>query len=201
MLSIQETKPPIVKFRQMAVEDRNATNEQGRLITRNMNIAEIHQPGQHQHVVEREAEEWLKQLKLLCANGTQPAKWYGAFKEMYDDFLAGRETPETGFPVRSWARLQAADVENFLALNIRTVEAVADMGEEAIKNFGMNARLYRDEARAWLASGNENATKVVAQAAEIVRLTEMLSQMAERVAALEDDKPKRGRPARDPDQT
>lgn len=197
MLSIKETKPPIVEFKQVAVEDRQATIDSGMLKTKNENHVFIHQPGQHQSVAVRNAEEWLAQLKTQCANGQQPSKWYAAFKEMYDDFLAGRETPEQGFPIRSWARLQAADVENFLSLKIRTVEDVANMGEEAIKNFGMNARLYQREAQAWLKSGNENATRVVALEEENKRLKEMLEQMADRVASLEEDKPKRGRPARE----
>lgn len=197
MLAIKDTKPPIVEFKQVAVEDRAATIEAGMLKTKNENRVFVSQPGQHQHVVEKNAEEWLAQLKSQCANDQQPRKWYPAFKEMYDDFIAGRETPEQGMPVRSWARLQAADVENFLALKIRTVEDVANMGEEAIKNFGMNARALKQDAIAWLKSGNENATRVVALEAENKRLNETLDQMAQRLASLEEDRPKRGRPARE----
>src|SRR3979411_570319 len=113
-MQIQEARPPFVEFKQVAVEDRNASIEAGMRVTKNVNMAFIQQVGSKDQV-EKVAEDWLTQLKKQCYEGIQPEPWYRHFNEKYQDFLAGRETPEKGFPVREWPVLSPAEVENLIA--------------------------------------------------------------------------------------
>lgn len=196
MLSIQETRPPYVEFKQVAVEDRNATIESGIRKTKNVDMAYIQQIGQRDSV-EKNAEEWLEQLKKQCYEGRQPEVWYAHFKKKYDDWKAGRETPEVGTPVKEWPVLSPADVENMLAMKTFTVEDVSNWSEEAIAKFGVGGRVLRDKARAWLSSGNKTAEKLVALEVENKQLQDMINTLSEKIKALEEDKPKRGRPAKE----
>lgn len=189
-MQIQEARPPYVEFKQVAVEDRNASIDKGMRITRNVNMAFIQQVGSKDQV-EKVAEEWLNQLKKQCYEGIQPEPWFKHFNEKYKDFLAGRETPESGMPVREWPVLSPAEVENLIAHKVMTVEAVAELTEEALQRCGMGTRILRDKARNWLSAGNKGAEKLTALEVENKTLKEMLEKANERLTALEADKQKR----------
>lgn len=196
MLTIAAAKPPYVQFKQVAIEDRNLSIENGRRITKNVNMAFIQQVGQRDQV-ERIAEEWLDQLKRQCYEEIQPAEFYVHFKKKYEDWKAGIETPEHGTPITEWPVLSPAQVENLRSIHSYTVESIAQWGEEALNRYGMGGRELREKAKAWLESGDKNAEKLLAVEAENRSLKDMIEKLAAKVAALEDDKPKAGRPRKD----
>jgi hypothetical protein len=192
MPSIQEARPPYVEFKQIAVEDRNASIEQGRRVTKNVNMAYVMQIGSKDQT-EKVAEEWIAQLERKAIDGEYPEDWVRHFSTKFQDWLAGRETPENGYPIREWAVLSPADVENLLALKIRTVEDLAAANEELLqKNLGL--RTLKQKAQAWLNSSNASAEKLAALEIENEQLKETIDRMNERLKAVEADKPKRGRP-------
>jgi FtsZ-binding cell division protein ZapB len=195
MPAIQEARPPYVEFKQVAVEDRNASIEQGRRVTKNVNMAYVMQLGSKDQT-EKVAEEWLAQLRRKVIEGEYPDAWLKHFDTKFQDWKAGRDTPENGYPVREWAVLSPAEVENLLELKIRTVEDLAAATEELLqKNLGL--RTLKQKAQAWLESANSGAEKLAALTVENEQLKETIERMNERLQALEADKPKRGRPPKD----
>jgi predicted ATPase len=197
MPAIQEARPPYVEFKQVAVEDRNASIEAGRRVTKNVNMAFVMQIGSKDQT-EKVAEDWLAQLRRKSIEGEYPEQWSRHFEQKFEDWKAGRETPENGYPIREWAVLSAADVENLLELKVRTVEDLAAATEELLsKNLGL--RTLKQKAQAWLESANSGAEKVSALAIENAQMKETIERLMERLTALEADKPKRGRAIKEED--
>ncbi|HWT40961.1 MAG TPA: hypothetical protein VN081_06910 [Dongiaceae bacterium] len=195
MPAIQEARPPYVEFKQVAVEDRNASIEQGRRVTKNVNMAYVMQIGSKDQT-EKIAEEWLAQLSRKAMENEYPEQWVKHFNEKYKDWLAGKETPENGYPIREWPVLSPAEVENLLEMKIRTVEDLAAATEELLqKNLGL--RTLKQKAQAWLGSANVSAEQLTALKVENEQLKETIERMNERLQSLEADKPKRGRPAKE----
>jgi FtsZ-binding cell division protein ZapB len=195
MPAIQEARPPYVEFKQVAVEDRNASIEQGRRVAKNINMAYVMQIGSKDQT-EKIAEDWLAQLKRKSVEGEYPEAWVKHFDAKFQDWLAGRESPENGYPIREWAVLSPAEVENLLEMKIRTVEDLAAATEELLqKNLGL--RTLKQKAQAWLESANSGAEQLAALKIENEQLKDTIERMNERLQAVEADKPKRGRPPKD----
>jgi len=67
----------------------------------------------------------------------------------------------------------------------------------AIRSAGMGGRAFRDKCRAYLAAANDQgkvATEVAQLKVEIENRDATIAKLEERLAVLEEDKPKRGRP-------
>jgi hypothetical protein len=192
MPSIQEARPPYVEFKQVAVEDRNASIEAGHRVTKNVNMAYVMQIGSKDQT-EKIAEDWIAQLKRKAMENEYPEAWANHFETKFKDWMAGRETPENGYPIREWAVLSPAEVENLLSIKIRTVEDLAAATEELLQK-SLGLRTLKQKAQAWLESANSSAEKLTALSIENVQLKETVERLNERLLALEADKPKRGRP-------
>lgn len=65
---------------------------------------------------------------------------------LYAKFKAGVEQAPDGTPLEQWALLSPAQVAEFKALHIYTVEAFAAVNDGQLRNMGMGARSIRDRA-------------------------------------------------------
>ncbi len=194
MIGIAQARPPFVEFKQIAREDKKKSIELGYRTTKNVDMAYIMQPGSRDQV-EIEAQAWLDSLKLKHINGSPdayPSEWIDSFRKKFEMWKEGMEAPPNGTSVREWPMLSPAQVENFIATRVLTIEDVAAMTEEAMGRFGMGARELREKAREWLAK-REVANSM---AQENEQLKAQLAELTARLSALETDKPKRGRPAK-----
>lgn len=193
MIGLQAVRPPFVEFKQIAVDDKPKTLELGRRVTKNLDMAFIMQPGS-KDCLEIEATKWLDSIKRKMLEGTAdayPQEWVEQFRKKYEMWKEGLEAPPMGTSVREWPVLSPAEVENFIACRILTVEDVAAMTEQAMGVFGMGARGLREKAREWLSAKD--------LAGEALKENEQLkAQLAELAARLQqvEEKPKRGRPAK-----
>lgn len=190
-LSVNQPRPPFVEFKQVAVEDRNASIAAGRRVTKNVNMALIMQPGSRDQL-EIIAEDWLETLKRSLYDGSPnayPEEWVAQFRTKFESWKQGIEAPVSGTHVREWAAIGPAEVENLLSLKIFTVEDVGAMTEEAMAKYGMGGRALRDKARDWLSA--QSVAQDVAK--ENNDLKKQLEELTARIAELEAS-PKRGRP-------
>lgn len=161
-MHVHQSRPPYVEFKQVAVEDRQATIEQGRRITKDLNMAFIMQPGSKDQV-EKIAEDWLAQIKnkmLTGAPDAYPPEWVDGFHKKFEMWQAGIETPPNGTSLRQVAFLSPASIENYQAMRIITVEDLAAMDEVAIQHAGIGSRSDRDKARAFLQSTADHGKAV-----------------------------------------
>jgi len=198
-IQLMEARPPYVRFEYRAVEDRQASIEKGHYVSKNIAIAFI-TPAGTKDITERDAEDWLNNLTNLSHQGQVNPQWPVHFRNMYDQWKRGEELPESGTAIKGWAVISPADQQNIIAANIRTVEDLAEASEQAMTHIGMGARMLKEKAKKWLESAHDNGKvvqKVTALEAENADLKRTLSEMMERMAALEADKPRRGRPPKD----
>lgn len=190
-MQVHQARPPFVEFKQIAKHDPVKSEELGYRVTKNVDMAFIMQPGSRDQV-EIGAQAWLDSIKRKMLDGAPdayPQDWVDGFRKKYELWKEGMEAPLNGTSVREWPVLSPAEVENFIANRILTIEDVSAMTEEAMSRFGMGARGLRDKAREWLSAKDlaGNALK------ENEELKKLLADALARIEALE-DKPKRGRP-------
>lgn len=81
---------------------------------------------------------------------------------LYAKFKAGVEQAPDGTPLEQWALLSPAQVAEFKALHVYTVEAFAAVNDAQLRNMGMGARQIRDRAILFIeqAAGAEPVLKL-----------------------------------------
>jgi hypothetical protein len=188
--SIKKEQFPLIKFDKVAVEDRDATIEAGRRITKDVDMVFIKQIGEKDETM-RNAEEWVKQLyeKAMGGNGKRPSipmEWYEFANKSYENWKKGYEAPREGTPVREWPILTPAQIQNLHSMNTYTVEEIAKWTENAVVMYGMGGRELRDKARLWLESGDAKAEQIQALQVENKSLKDKLQDLADQVLALQE---------------
>lgn len=193
-MQIAQARPPYVEFKRIAVHDPVRTEQLGRRVTKDVDMAFIMQPGSRDQV-ERVAADWLKSIKTKMLEGSPdayPEEWVSQFHNKYKAWQEGQDAPLNGTSVKEWPILSPSQAENFISLRVMTVEDVAVMTEDALAHFGMGARELREKAREWL-KGREATADLQKENEELKR---QLQELAARMNDLEADKPKRGRRAK-----
>ena len=204
MLSLYETRPPLVSFKQISVHDQVASEAAGRAVYRDVNLVNVTQPP-GRDVLEKNAEKWLAQIKENVMRGNPnayPREWVDAIYRAYEDWKNGIEckVPEGETALRNIPFVTPAEVENYAEMGIHTIEAAASMTEEALMAAGIGGRAFRDKCRSYLDQA-ENTGKAVEEIAALKKQLEirdgMIAALEKRLSALESgeaEKPKRGRP-------
>ena len=195
-IGIAPARPPFVEFKQVAREDRNASVEAGRRVTKNINMAFVMQPGSRD-CLEIVAEDWLSQIRkksAVRAPDAYPESWVEQFDQKFDLWKKGIEAPVNGTAIGEAPFLSPAEVENLKALKIFTIEDLAAATEEALGRFGMGARSIRDKARNYIQA--KSAAEV-----ELETMREQINELKAQLASLSGDQtdmPKRrGRPPKE----
>lgn len=195
---LQEMSIPYIQFETRSIEDRNATIEAGRVIYKDVVYAIIH-PAGRKDVLEKNAVEWIKELKdkamkrdnrQYAINNSYPMEVVERFERMLKMYLEDQEIPEEGTPIKTTDWLTPSQKANCLGANIRTVEDLANATEEGLTNIGMGARDLREKARNALksAEGGKVALEIDALTKENDNLKERIAKLE---AALSDNKPKK----------
>lgn len=199
MISLAQARPPFVEFKRVPKHDPIRSEELGRRVTKDVNMAFIMQPGSKDQV-ERVAEDWLASIKrkaLDAAPDAFPHEWVAGFHSMYESWKAGHEQPLNGTSVKEWPVLSPAQAENFISIGILCIEDVAAMTEEALSRFGMGCRELREKAREWIqgknvagsmAEENNALKKTIAELT--ARLEQLEANSAEQKPARKQRKPR-----------
>lgn len=145
----EEPKPPYVQFENRVVEDREASIAAGHFVGKDVVFAIVTPAGTRDRI-ERDAEEWLENVKEGVKQERMPSFWYDAYKRALQDFRESRETPEFGTPIMDWPGASPAQIKLLLDIGIRTIELLADANEETVQRIGMGGRALKQKAQAWL---------------------------------------------------
>lgn len=126
--------------------------------------------------------------RVLCqeAGSDEPMysnEWdrYKTFVKLYDDSELTDATL-TGTPINEWAEIKRTFAASLKVNNIFTVEAMANLPDERLQQIGMDGRMWREKARAYLAA-SANVGHATALAAELERVR---IDLAERDKAIAD---------------
>lgn len=143
-------------------------------------IMQIHSPGAPKsipaHVVEREKP----------GEESRPVEFhYRKYKAQIEAFKADATGGDmAGTPLDQLPMLDMATKATMRAMNIHTIEALAELPENGIQNLGMGARTWKTQAAAFLEQANGGAP-LARLAAENEDLKSRLAELAERMEALE----------------
>lgn len=197
-ITLMDARPPVVRFEQRTEEDREASIKAGGPMTRDVNFAIIRQSGSRDSV-EMKAEDFLAQYRAHAANGLIPATWVEHFSTEYERWKSGMDVSEFGCSVRNWPGVSKAQVENLIALGVRTIEDVAAMNEPTMNRLGLGARELKHKAAAYLEGrdANKSVEMIAALQAETankdVRIASLEAAIAELTARIESIQPTKKR--------
>jgi hypothetical protein len=93
------------------------------------------------------------------------------FPEEWAQYLAGQQTERTGTPIEQWPQLTPSQVLMLKQINIYTVEDVASLSDENVRNTGPGGFKLRDDAKRFLT--------LAQTAANVTVMEDMQKQMRE----------------------
>jgi len=178
---IQQARPPHVVYERRAEEDRTASIEQGRYVSRDVDYA-IVTPAGSKDRVERVVADWFLMLAGEVKAERWPQVWLDQLRAGYDSWTRGQTPPESGTPLSTWPALSPAQVKNWAQIGIRTIEELAEANEETLSAYGMGSRDMKSRAGLFLENAKSDSGPLVAKlrAAE-----ELIASMEVRMKSME----------------
>ena len=191
---IQQARPPHVVYERRAEEDRTASIEQGRYVSRDVDYA-IVTPAGSKDRVERVVADWFLMLAGEVKAERWPQAWLDQLRAGYDSWTRGQTPPESGTPLSTWPALSPAQVKNWAQIGIRTIEELAEANEETLSAYGMGSRDMKSRAGLFLENAKSDSGPLVAKlrAAEEL-ITSMEVRMKSLESQLQADTPKASQP-------
>lgn len=185
-MEVMKNRPPHVIFETRAVQNRTKTIASGVPVYDNVNYAQIY-PAGSKDCHEKIAEDWLKQIKNFALEGKYDPQHLSFFELRFAEFLKGNELPENGTPIKMWPQATPADIAQLQAAKIYTVEDLAALPESGFGLVGMNARVMKEKALAWLGAGDKGkqAEQIAALQVAIRDLTDALQRETDKRKELE----------------
>lgn len=180
-MHIQQARPPHVVYERRAEEDRTASIEQGRYVSRDVDYA-IVTPAGSKDRVERVVTDWFLMLAGEVKAERWPQTWLDQLRAGYDAWARGQTPPESGTPLSTWPALSPAQVKNWAQIGIRTIEELAEANEETLSAYGMGSRDMKSRAGLFLENAKSDSGPLVAKlrAAE-----ELIASMEVRMKSME----------------
>ena len=180
-MHIQQARPPHVVYERRAEEDRTASIEQGRYVSRDVDYA-IVTPAGSKDRVERVVADWFLMLAGEVKAERWPQAWLDQLRAGYDSWTRGQTPPESGTPLSTWPALSPAQVKNWAQIGIRTIEELAEANEETLSAYGMGSRDMKSRAGLFLENAKSDSGPLVAKlrAAE-----ELIASMEVRMKSME----------------
>lgn len=140
---------PYVTFSTETIEDVARTKADGVMRFKDQDYAISTVPGDKGNNVYK-IESFFERKDQEVRNGRASAEWLKKWRNDYELYKQGKEIPEDGTPIKGWKLLSGAQQEELIRINIRTVEALAAMNDDGIRNFGMGAIEMKRRAKAWI---------------------------------------------------
>lgn len=159
----QDKNLPNVTFYNEARHDPAASKREGRPIYHDVEMVNIAFPADRQRTLVRPAKSEWKKIK------GEIVTYVDRFPEQYRRFKANEPQLIEGTPLSEAPFLTAAQRATLKALNVHTVEQLASLQGQALKNLGAGGLAQQQAAAAYLENAKGTAN-VTAQAEEIARL-------------------------------
>ena len=192
-----EDDPPFLKFEKDTVKDADETRRQGRVVYKPAVMVHVSAHGDTKtsvpYVVEKPGPDgekvtpWLDQLKERLHHRLISQQYYNYCLQAYEQFQKTGHVEVNGIPVEKWAQLEAHEIKNLKAIQIHSVEQVAEMNETSMQNYGIGARPLKEKAKAYLKASNAGvASEVITNLqAQINTRDEHLKGLEAKIAELQ----------------
>lgn len=188
----------VPRFYMHTTQNEAKSREAGRPIFDEMEVCEVRMAANKQTVGVFPAHEVFKRVHRN--DGSSEELTYAiAFNEQYKKFKANEAQDLSGTPLSEAPFLTQAKRLELKAMNVHTVEALAAVDGQPLKQLGMTGREMKNQAMAYLAKANEGAD-VTRIAAENVAMSQELSELRKQVQELTAAaKPSKAKPKADDD--
>ena len=149
---------PIVQFYVEAKHDKGASDKAGRPVYRNVEMVNIAFPADRQRTIVRPAHSQATKI------GNDVITYAMKFGDQYKRFKAGQEQVVEGTPLSEAPFLDTAQRATLKALNVYTIEQLASLQGQALKNLGPGGMVMQQKAQGYLenAAGSANVTAMSA---------------------------------------
>jgi len=154
-----------VEFYNSAVQDKEKSLEEGRPIFVELPYVQIMVPGDKDSIVRRPVR-----------TGNLPKDDNNRFNVEYNAFLNNLEQPLEGTPVDEWNQISKSQALELQALNIKTVEMLADLNDVQVSKF-MGLADLKKRAAMWI--------DLAAKEAPIAFMQSQLEERDNAISALE----------------
>lgn len=165
-----------VEWEMRAVEDRAATEREGRVVYVDEEWGNIHKKGELGHVIPYKVRD-LKKNHVLWPH----------VSNSYEAWKAGLDAPIEGTPLKEWPLITSAQLRNCAGMNVLSVEDLANLADGALRFIGGEAVALREKARNWLNASSDvgkAAATITRLESENETLKEQLRKLSEDVSAL-----------------
>lgn len=148
---VKEDRPPHARFQRRAVENEVRSKEEGHYVGEDVDFVTVTAPYSNgKESVDYRVDKWFSKLQRDVERGKFKPEWLQKIKAQYAAWKEGAELPVEGMPVLGWGLISPAQQQTLISMQIRTVEEVADMTEDACRRFGMGGVLVKQRAQAVL---------------------------------------------------
>lgn len=128
------------RFYTKQVQHKAKSLEAGRPIFVDVDYVEIRIAGDNKNIIDKKVKQEHKD------------RW----PRQYEAHKNGKENQMEGMPVREWGSLPASRALELNAVNVFTVEQLADLSDSNLHYVGMDARDLRTKAQAYIKSQKES---------------------------------------------
>lgn len=150
----EKSRPATVRFELKAVEDKAASLKEGRFIARDVEYVSVKAQGGVDDVSYK-VSTWLERIEEDARAYRVPWSWVEQWKAQLEAWRKKQDIPLFGTPIKGWGVISPSQQEMLLRMDIRTVEDLAKMNDEAASRYGMGAIDMKNKATAWLAQLTE----------------------------------------------
>ncbi|WP_273727478.1 hypothetical protein [Brucella gallinifaecis] len=170
-MSLKET----AIFKSIAEQDSIASKKAGRPIFKDLEVCELHFPGDKQHKPVFPAHSFAGWGEDEFGNA-QKLTYAIKYNDQYLRFKEGRAQVADGTPLSELPFLTEAKRMELKALKIYTAEQLAGLDGQNLKNLGQGGRALKDQAQAYLDSAAGSAGNV-ALADENAALRQQIAEL------------------------
>jgi len=121
------------------------------------------------------------------------------FPRQWAAFQSQQQQTSDGMPLEQWPQLSRAEVLEWKACKVFTVEQIAVLPDTAANNMPLNFRTVRAKAKAWMDAASGDSGKMVSLQSEVDVLKQDNAMLKQQIAELAAQQTKRGpgRPRKD----
>lgn len=161
--------PPFVRFERRLKNNKTVVD-----------VAIVYPLGAQGANVIHEIPGWWDLLQQQVRQQRIPAEWVERYRQRYEAFQQGQELPLDGTPIKSWNAISPALQTELERLRIHTVEQLAHLNDEGLRNIGMGGLDLKKKAIAWLSTqSGDRLSALEAENAEMrTALNQLLAQQA-----------------------
>lgn len=165
-------------FRYETIEDVNASERQGSLVKKMIQVVEVRFAGSKNYAPVFPVDAFWKR------EGNQIITYAERWADQYRAFLAGAAQEAIGTPLEMLRTYGISDANLSLcrALRVYSIEALFHLEGDGLKSLGMASNALKDMARAYMADrtkGTENAKEMEAMRTELAALKASLIPLNE----------------------